>query len=145
MKLRQACECLESLGNSKFSNTLEPQACDDTMTEPRADIDGSSVQHLIDPRLGDAEDDFASPKSRSLFAIAGAFLTEISFAKLLFACTISVGLPAIFMGFAPLAISAWLPSLSAKILLLTEASAAFLLVVTLRVGWLAWRPLLRTA
>ena len=115
------------------------------MTEPRADIDGSSVQHLIDPRLGDAEDDFASPKSRSLFAIAGAFLTEISFAKLLFACTISVGLPAIFLGFAPLAISAWLTSLSAKILILTEASAAFLLVVTLCVGWLAWRPLLRTA
>jgi predicted MPP superfamily phosphohydrolase len=115
------------------------------MTEPRPEIDGSSMQHLIDPRLGDAEDDFASPKKRSLFAIAGALLTEISFAKLFFACTISLGLPAIFLGFAPLAVSAWVTSVSAKVLALTEVSAVIILVVTLCVGWLAWRPLLRTA
>jgi len=115
------------------------------MTEPRAEIDGSSMHHLIDPRSGDAEDDFSSPKKRSLFVIAGAFLTEISFPKLLFACAISLGLPAIFLGFAPLAISAWLTSVSAKVIVLTEASTVFLLVVTLCIGWLAWRPLLRTA
>ncbi len=33
---------------------------------------------LIDPRLGDAEDDASSPKQKSLLAIAGSLLAEIS-------------------------------------------------------------------
>ena len=36
---------------------------------------------LIDPRLGDVEDDASSTKRRSLFAMAGSLLAEISFPK----------------------------------------------------------------
>jgi len=43
---------------------------------------------LIDPRHGDIEDDAASPGQRSLLAIAGSLLVEISLPKLLFAWTV---------------------------------------------------------
>ena len=41
-------------------------------------------EQLIDPRRGDAEDDASSTKQRSLLAIAGSLLAEISLPKLLF-------------------------------------------------------------
>ena len=40
---------------------------------------------LIDPRWGDIGDDVASPGQRSLLAIAGSLLVEISLPKLLLA------------------------------------------------------------
>ena len=40
---------------------------------------------IIDPRDGDAEDDASSTKSRSLLAIAGSLLAEISLPKLVLA------------------------------------------------------------
>ena len=48
---------------------------------------------LIDPRRGDVEDDVSSPKQRSLLAIAGSLLAEISLPKLLFAFIFSIVLP----------------------------------------------------
>ena len=53
---------------------------------------------LFDPRRGDAEDDVSSPKQRSLLAIAGSLLAEISLPKLLFALTFSILLPALLLG-----------------------------------------------
>src|SRR5262250_483891 len=50
---------------------------------------------LLDPRRGDIEDDAASPGQRSLLAIAGSLLVEISLLKLLFAWTVLLLLPAI--------------------------------------------------
>ena len=57
---------------------------------------------LIDPRHGDIEDDAASPGQRSLLAIAGSLLVEISLPKLLFAWTVLLLLPAVLLGLAPL-------------------------------------------
>jgi hypothetical protein len=48
---------------------------------------------LLDPRLGDVEDDASSPKQRSLLAIAGSLLAEISLPKLVFAWIFSILLP----------------------------------------------------
>ena len=62
---------------------------------------------LIDPRQGDIEDDAASPGQRSLLAIAGSLLAEMSLPKLLFAWTVLLLLPAVLLGLAPLLASAW--------------------------------------
>ena len=67
---------------------------------------------LLDPRRGDAEDDASSPKQRSLLAIAGSLLAEISLPKLLFAWTFSILLPALLLGLAPLIATAWLLKVS---------------------------------
>ena len=67
---------------------------------------------LIDPRHGDIEDDAASPGQRSLLAIAGSLLVEISLPKLLFAWTVLLLLPAVLLGLAPLLVSAWFSTLS---------------------------------
>jgi hypothetical protein len=110
-----------------------------------SDQTGGVMLHLVDPRAGDIEDDLASPAQRSLFAIAGNLLIEISLPKLLFAWTMLLFLPAMLLGLAPLLITGWLAAVSAHILALTEMSAAIVLVGVLGLGWLAWRPLLRIA
>jgi hypothetical protein len=100
---------------------------------------------LIDPRDGDIEDDAASPGQRSLLAIAGSLLVEISLPKLLFAWTVLLLLPAVLLGLAPLLASAWLSTLSERIAALTEIGAALTLIAILMLGWIGWRPLLRIA
>src|SRR5262249_31283355 len=106
---------------------------------------GSDRAPIIDPRQGDVGDDAASTKQRSLLAIAGNLLVEISLPKLLFALTISLLVPAVMLGAAPLVASAWLATLSGHILQLTEIGGALVLVVLVAVGWVGWRPLLRLA
>ncbi len=98
-----------------------------------------------DPRLGDFEDDASSTKQRSLFSIAGGMLTEISFPKLLFAWVWSIALPAILLGLAPLAATAWAATLTDEIASFTGVGAVILLIVSAAVGWFGWRPLLRMA
>lgn len=100
---------------------------------------------LIDPRQGDIEDDASSPKKRSLFAMAGSLLVEVSLPKLLMAWTISLLLPAILLGLAPLVASAWLATVSRHILQVTEVGTALALLVTVALGWFGWRPLFRIA
>jgi Calcineurin-like phosphoesterase len=100
---------------------------------------------LLDPRQGDVEDDAASPGQRSLLAIAGSLLVEISPAKLLFAWTVSLLLPGILLGLAPLVASAWFAGISAHARTLTELGAALTLVAIAALGWFGWRPLLRIA
>src|SRR4029077_4406344 len=102
---------------------------------------------LVDPRQGDVEDDAASPGQRSLLAIAGSLLVEISLPKLLFAWTVSLLLPAVLLGLTPLVATAWLAPVSWDILALTEIGAALVLVLVVLValGWIGWRPLLRIA
>src|ERR1700721_4490967 len=53
---------------------------------------------ILDPRNGDAEDDVSSPKQKSLLAIAGSLLAEISLTKLLLAWIASIVLPAAILG-----------------------------------------------
>src|ERR1700733_2570685 len=56
---------------------------------------------ILDPRNGDAEDDASSPKQKSLLAIAGSLLAEISLTKLLLAWIASILLPAAILGLRP--------------------------------------------
>jgi hypothetical protein len=100
---------------------------------------------LVDPRSGDIEDDLASPKQRPLLSIAGSLLVEISLPKLLFAWTMSLLLPAMLLGLAPLLVTAWITTVSAHIVELTEFSAITIFVTLVALGCLGWRPLWRIA
>jgi 3',5'-cyclic AMP phosphodiesterase CpdA len=100
---------------------------------------------LVDPRHGDIEDDTSSPGQRSLLAIAGSLLVEISLPKLLFAWAVSLLLPAVLLGLAPLIATAWFSSLSEHVLELTGIGAALVLVAVVALGWFGWRPLFRAA
>src|ERR1700753_3532455 len=88
----------------------------------------------LDPRRGDIEDDAASPKQRSLLAIAGSLLVEISLLKLLFAWTALLLLPALLLGLAPLVVSTWFSTLSEHIVALTEVGAALMLIALVALG-----------
>src|SRR5499427_4188790 len=105
---------------------------------------GKAQERLwLDPRRGDIEDDAASPGQRSLVAIAGSLLVEISLLKLLFAWTVLLLLPAVLLGLAPLVASAWFSTLSEHIVAFTEMGAALMLIAIAALGWIGWRPLLR--
>ena len=117
------------------------------MTKPTAERGPISMEDrmLVDPRHGDIEDDAASPGQRSLLAIAGSLLVEISLPKLLFAWTVLLLLPAVLLGLAPLLASAWFSTLSEHLATLTEIGTALALVAIVALGWIGWRPLFRIA
>jgi 3',5'-cyclic AMP phosphodiesterase CpdA len=103
------------------------------------------LEPLVDPRGGDAGDDIASTRRRSLFSIAGTLLIEISLSKLLFAATVLVLLPAVLLGVGPLVVSAWLTTVSTHLLRLTEIGAGLTAFALIALASIAWRPLLRLA
>jgi predicted MPP superfamily phosphohydrolase len=99
---------------------------------------------IFDPRNGDIEDDASSTKRRSLFALAGSLMAEISLPKLVLAWVLLIGLPSLLLGIAPLVVSAWLGKV------LTHASAFFsgiwpvlLLSVLSVLAWFGGRPAFR--
>jgi hypothetical protein len=100
---------------------------------------------ILDPRDGDAEDDVSSPKQKSLLAIAGSLLAEISLTKLLLAWIASIVLPAAILGFAPLVVTAWVGGVFSRVLELYGFGAALLLFGIVAIGWFGWRPLFRVA
>ncbi|MEH2513723.1 hypothetical protein V1291_005077 [Nitrobacteraceae bacterium AZCC 1564] len=100
---------------------------------------------LVDPREGDAEDDVAATKQRSLLAIAGGLLVEISLPKLLLAWTMSLALPAMLLGLAPLVATGWAATATEQVRYLTSIGAALGMLIVLALGWIAWRPLFRLA
>jgi 3',5'-cyclic AMP phosphodiesterase CpdA len=112
--------------------------------DTRVDADGREAL-LLDPRCGDVEDDKSSTEQKSLFAIAGNLLVEISLPKLLFAWTVSIVVPAILLGLAPLIATAWLTKVSGSIATLTELSTVIFLIAVVILGLVGWRPLLRIA
>ncbi len=130
-----------------MSGSVLEQAPDITATVPRHAGDGAApgLEPLIDPRWGDFGDDAASPKRRSLLAIAGSLLVEISLPKLLFAAIVLLLLPAVVLGIAPLVATAWVASISRRLLQLTEIGVALTGIVLIALGWIAWRPLFRIA
>ncbi|HEY2137980.1 MAG TPA: hypothetical protein VGH49_18990, partial [Xanthobacteraceae bacterium] len=91
---------------------------------------------LIDPREGDAEDDASSPKQKSLLAIAGSLLAEISLTKLILAWAASIVLPAAILGLAPLVATAWVGDIWSRLLELYGIGAGLVLVVVAGVGWI---------
>jgi Calcineurin-like phosphoesterase len=105
----------------------------------------ASVRPLIDPRDGDAEDDASSPKQKSLLAIAGSLLAEISLTKLIIAWAASIVVPAAILGLAPLVATAWVGDVFARVVELTGVSAALVLLAVAGAGWIGWRPLFRAA
>ncbi len=120
------------------------------MTESKLQLDSPGKKPgidlaLFDPRHGDVEDDISSPKQRSLFAIAGSLLAEISLPKLAFAWAFSILLPAVLLGLAPLIATAWLLKVSKVVAEITGFGAALVLAAVIGLGLLGWRPLLRTA
>jgi hypothetical protein len=100
---------------------------------------------IIEPRDGDAEDDASSTKKRSLIAIAGSLLGEISLPKLALAWLLGMLLPSLLLGAAPLAASAWVTSLSGHIGELAGFGSLALLALVGLVGWFGVRPLFRMA
>ncbi|HEY1862806.1 MAG TPA: metallophosphoesterase [Roseiarcus sp.] len=100
---------------------------------------------ILDPREGDAEDDVSSPKQKSLLAIAGSLLAEISLTKLLLAWIASILLPAAILGLAPLIVTAWVNGVFVRVLELTGSGAALVLLAIVLAGWFGWRPLFRVA
>src|ERR1700733_542323 len=83
---------------------------------------------ILDPRNGDAEDDASSPKQKSLLAIAGSLLAEISLTKLLIAWASSIVLPAAVLGLAPLVATAWVGDVFSRVLELYGIGAAIILL-----------------
>jgi Calcineurin-like phosphoesterase len=114
-----------------------------TQQAPSNEAEKARERVWLDPRRGDIEDDAASPKQRSLLAIAGSLLVEISLLKLLFAWTVLLLLPALLLGLAPLVASAWFSTLSEHIVALSEIGAALMLIALVALGLFGWRPLLR--
>jgi hypothetical protein len=99
---------------------------------------------LIDPRLGDVEDDASSTKRWSLFAMAGSLLAEVSLPKLFLAWLLLMVLPAMLLGLAPLVVSGWLATLSRKISDPLSGTWPLLVLIALAaLGWVGGRPLYR--
>lgn len=93
---------------------------------------------LLDPRRGDAENDATNMRQKSLAQMAARILTEISLPKFLLSLGMTVILPALAIGLAPLIVSAWLGffartdhALAGLIALLV----VFALIVALTSGW----------
>ncbi|WP_346361144.1 metallophosphoesterase [Bosea sp. (in: a-proteobacteria)] len=100
---------------------------------------------IIEPRNGDAEDDLSSTKTRSLLAIAGSLLGEISLPKLGLAWILGALLPSLLLGAAPLVVTAWVASVSGRMAALAGAGSLILLALVGILGWYGFRPLFRMA
>lgn len=99
---------------------------------------------LIDPRAGDVEDDAASPRHRSLLAMAGSLLVEINLVKLALAALIMIVVPAIFLGLAPLLATGWYALLPGHLADLVSGVVPLAsLVLALVAAWFGGRPLWR--
>ncbi len=83
------------------------------------------VRPILDPRDGDAEDDVSSPKQKSLLAIAGSLLAEISLTKLFLAWIVSIVLPAAILGLAPLIVTAWVGGVFSRVWNCTDSAPRF--------------------
>ena len=100
---------LSRRGPACYAGPTHPRAPDvnDLTLRPDGPAPASSgPAPLIDPRLGDFESDHAAPKQRSLLAIAGSLLSEISLTKLAVIWTIQILAPAVLLGLAPLILTA---------------------------------------
>ena len=130
-----------------MSGSILEQSADVRTTGPRpvGEVAPPDLHPLFDPRLGDVGDDTASPKQRSFLSLAGSLLIEISLPKLLFATIVLLLLPAVLIGLAPLAVTAWGTMVSQHVLELTEIGAALTGVALIALAAVGWRPLMRVA
>lgn len=104
------------------------------------------MKPFIDPRLGDVEDDASSTKKRSLTAIAGSMLLEISLLKLAIAWLLLLVIPGLALGLFPIAAGIWLQALTDQALSpLDGVLPLSILVLVLAIGWYGGRAFLRLA
>jgi len=97
---------------------------------------------LVDPRDGDVESDETSPEKRSLLALAGNLLAEVSLPKLAVALVLLIVLPALVLGLAaPLATMWWSTLRSTKGA--SGIGALIVLAALLAGAWYGGRPLWR--
>ena len=102
------------------------------------------VKLIIDPRAGDLEDDASSTKNRSMLALTGTLLSEISFPKLLTAWLVMLVGPSLVLGLSPLIASAWVDKITGNIpTRYLEVWPIFLIALLLVIGWFAGRTLFR--
>src|SRR5690242_4002914 len=98
---------------------------------------------LVDPRDGDVEADASSTESRSLLAIAGNLLVEVSLPKLVSALLLLLVLPALLLGSAPLLASMWWNKFATTGI--GGIGAITVLGILIAVGWFGGRKLFRLA
>ena len=108
---------------------------------PRGDRSDERRTPLVDPRDGDIEADASSTESRSLLAIAGNLLIEVSLPKFALALLLLVTLPALLLGITPVLASVWWNKVSANGV--RGIGAIVLLGFLLAVGWFGGRKLFR--
>jgi hypothetical protein len=102
------------------------------------------MEPVIDPRRGDVEDDASSPKHRSLLALAGTLLSEISLPKLVIAVLVMFVMPALLLGVAPIGASAAYALLSQRVAAaLTGFVPVLALIAVVAVLWFGGRTLIR--
>jgi hypothetical protein len=105
-----------------------------------------TMKPIIDPRDGDVEDDASSTKQRSLFALAGSLLAEISLPKLVVAWVLLIGLPGVALGLAPVVMSLWFHATTSRVsYILTGISPIVVIAILVGFAWFGGRPLLRLA
>jgi hypothetical protein len=105
-----------------------------------------TTEPIIDPRKGDIEADASSTKKRSMLALAGGMLVEISWPKLFIAWALLLVVPGIVLGFIPIATTMWLRAISDNVVSPELGLwTIILLVAALAIAWLGWRPVFRLA
>ncbi len=104
------------------------------------------MRPLIDPRNGDFESDASSSQARSLWAIAGGMLAEISLPKLIVAWFVLLGLPALLLGAMPIVASIWINATTLTLVELSYGLVPLLLLIALAAtALLGFRRLFRLA
>lgn len=98
---------------------------------------------IIDPRYGDLEADASSTKARSLLALAGGLLAEISLPKLILVWLLLVVLPGLALGLAPLVVTVWWRTVSGHMSDVAEFWPALIVIAALAVAWAGGRRLWR--
>lgn len=105
------------------------------------------MKPIIDPRQGDIEDDASSTKRRSMLALFGGMLVEISFPKLIVAWAMLLIVPGVLLGVVPIAATVWFRALSDNIASPEVGlwTTILILLAVGTIGWFGWRPLFRLA
>jgi Calcineurin-like phosphoesterase len=99
---------------------------------------------MTDPRWGDVEDDASSTKSRSLIALAGSMLIELSWTKLIVAWLLLIVFPSLVLGTAPIVALGWASSITERALApYVGIWSLIVLGLILVVGWYGGRTLFR--
>ncbi len=141
---RPACYAVRT--DKRASQVSEPSQVNELTAKARGPAPASSgPAPLIDPRLGDFESDHAAPKQRSLLAIAGSLLSEISLTKLAVTWAIQILAPAVLLGLAPLILTAWIGEASNRFYEASEIGAILVVIVAAAAAVYGWRPLFRLA